>query len=152
MAQICHKGILIGEISCPAKYEKDSSSINFIRSSIYGLGVLRVSLMYVLQSFKLYNFKLFKNLKWLNYLKINHLTSVISSWSIKFNYSINGLYNCVFSFSIFVLEIVFIIPFLSSILSERKNILCFKPHQFNIVFDVYFTSIYYTFLEYRQYK
>ena len=29
---------------------------------------------------------------------------------------------------------------------------CFKPHQFNIVFDVYFTSIYYTFLEYRQYK
>lgn len=63
LAQICHKGILIGEISCPAKYEKDSSSINFIRSSIYGLGVLRVSLMYVLQSFKLYNFKLFKNLK-----------------------------------------------------------------------------------------
>ena len=35
LAQICHKGILIGEISCPAKYEKDSSSINFIRSSIY---------------------------------------------------------------------------------------------------------------------
>jgi glycosyltransferase involved in cell wall biosynthesis len=63
LAQICHKGILIGEISCPAKYEKDSSSINFIRSTIYGLGVLRVSLMYVLQSFKLYNFKLFKNLK-----------------------------------------------------------------------------------------
>jgi glycosyltransferase involved in cell wall biosynthesis len=63
LAQICHKGILIGEISCPAKYEKDSSSINFIRSIIYGLGVLRVSLIYVLQSFKLYNFKLFKNLK-----------------------------------------------------------------------------------------
>ena len=69
LAQICHKGILIGEISCPAKYEKDSSSINFIRSIIYGLGVLRVSLIYVLQSFKLYNFKLFKNLKWLNYLE-----------------------------------------------------------------------------------
>lgn len=63
LAQICHKGILIGEISCPAKYEKDSSSINFIRSTIYGLGVLRVSLIYVLQSFKLFNFKLFKNLK-----------------------------------------------------------------------------------------
>lgn len=63
LTQICHKGILIGEISCPAKYEKDSSSINFIRSTIYGLGVLRVSLIYVLQSFKLYNFKLFKNLK-----------------------------------------------------------------------------------------
>jgi len=48
LAQICYKGIEIGEISCPAKYEKDSSSINFIRSLTYGIGVLGVSIRYFL--------------------------------------------------------------------------------------------------------
>jgi len=59
LAQICYKGIEIGEISCPAKYEKDSSSINFMRSVTYGVGVLGVSIRYFLQkigiSFKLFN-------------------------------------------------------------------------------------------------
>ena len=36
----------IGEISCPTKYFKEASSINFIRSCKYGLGVLAVSLKY----------------------------------------------------------------------------------------------------------
>jgi glycosyltransferase involved in cell wall biosynthesis len=36
----------IGEISCPTKYFAESSSINFRRSVIYGLGVLRTSLAY----------------------------------------------------------------------------------------------------------
>tara|TARA_B100000809_G_scaffold25608_1_gene22487 strand:+ start:12034 stop:12771 length:738 start_codon:yes stop_codon:yes gene_type:complete len=49
LAQICYKGIEIGEISCPAKYEKDSSSINFMRSVTYGVGVLGVSIRYFLQ-------------------------------------------------------------------------------------------------------
>ena len=49
LAQICYKGIEIGEISCPAKYEKDSSSINFMRSLTYGVGVLGVSIRYFLQ-------------------------------------------------------------------------------------------------------
>ncbi|EDP71042.1 b-glycosyltransferase, glycosyltransferase family 2 protein [Flavobacteriales bacterium ALC-1] len=61
LAQCCYKGIIIGEISCPAKYEKDSSSINFRRSTIYGLGVLKVSIKYALQNCKLYSFKLFKS-------------------------------------------------------------------------------------------
>jgi len=59
LAQICYQGIEIGEISCPAKYEKDSSSINFGRSVTYGLGVLGVSLKYFLQKvgfkFSLFN-------------------------------------------------------------------------------------------------
>lgn len=59
LAQICYKGIEIGEISCPAKYEKDSSSINFSRSVSYGLGVLSVSMSYFLQKigirFRLFN-------------------------------------------------------------------------------------------------
>lgn len=60
LAQCCYKGVIIGEISCPAKYEKDSSSINFKRSTIYGLGVLKVSIMYALQNLKLFKFKLFR--------------------------------------------------------------------------------------------
>ena len=62
LAQCCYKGIVIGEISCPAKYEKDSSSINLRRSIIYGLGVLKVSFSYFIQKQKLYSFKMFKSL------------------------------------------------------------------------------------------
>ena len=36
----------IGEISCPTKYFKDASSINFLRSCKYGLSVLLISLKY----------------------------------------------------------------------------------------------------------
>ena len=36
----------IGEISCPAKYFKEASSINFKRSIIYGLGVIKTSILY----------------------------------------------------------------------------------------------------------
>lgn len=36
----------IGEISCPTKYFKEASSINFVRSCKYGLGVLLISLQY----------------------------------------------------------------------------------------------------------
>jgi glycosyltransferase involved in cell wall biosynthesis len=60
LAQICYQGIEIGEISCPAKYEKDSSSINFSRSVTYGLGVLEVSVKYFLQKLGL-KFKLFES-------------------------------------------------------------------------------------------
>ncbi len=59
LAQLCYNGIDIGEISCPAKYEKESSSINFSRSVKYGLGVLGVSIKYFLQKVG-FQFKLFK--------------------------------------------------------------------------------------------
>ena len=39
-------GFPIGEISCPARYEPDSSSISFQRSVVYGLGVLREALRF----------------------------------------------------------------------------------------------------------
>jgi hypothetical protein len=42
-------GYDIAEVTCPTKYFKEASSINFVRSSIYGLGVLRTSLQYRLQ-------------------------------------------------------------------------------------------------------
>ena len=42
-AQVFYAGFEIGEVTCPTKYFDDASSINFKRSSIYGLGVLLVS-------------------------------------------------------------------------------------------------------------
>ena len=38
----------IGELSCPTKYFKEASSINFFRSCKYGFGVLGVSMQYFL--------------------------------------------------------------------------------------------------------
>lgn len=46
LAQIFYAGFEIGEVTCPTKYFAEASSINFKRSSIYGLGVLRTSLQY----------------------------------------------------------------------------------------------------------
>jgi glycosyltransferase involved in cell wall biosynthesis len=43
LAQILMAGYEIGEISCPAAYFEEASSINFQRSVLYGLGVLRTS-------------------------------------------------------------------------------------------------------------
>jgi glycosyltransferase involved in cell wall biosynthesis len=49
LAQIIYGGWRIGEITCPTRYNEDSSSINFGRSVIYGLGVLKTSLQFRLQ-------------------------------------------------------------------------------------------------------
>lgn len=46
IAQIFWHGFEIAEVTCPTKYFEEASSINFMRSSKYGLGVLRVSLRY----------------------------------------------------------------------------------------------------------
>lgn len=44
LTQAIRFGFRIGEITCPTRYMADSSSINFSRSVLYGLGVLRTSL------------------------------------------------------------------------------------------------------------
>lgn len=49
----------IGELSCPTKYFKEASSINFVRSCKYGLGVLAVSMKYRLAKMGLKS-KIFK--------------------------------------------------------------------------------------------
>ena len=46
LAQILWLGEVIAEVSCPTRYEKESSSINFRRSVIYGLGCLQTALTY----------------------------------------------------------------------------------------------------------
>ncbi len=57
IAQIFAKGFEIGEITCPTKYFEEASSINFKRSAIYGLGVLRVSIRYRLHKLGLLSWK-----------------------------------------------------------------------------------------------
>jgi len=47
IAQAVMFGFRIGEISCPTKYFKEASSINFKRSVQYGLGVLGTTLGFV---------------------------------------------------------------------------------------------------------
>lgn len=59
ITQILYQGFKVGEISCPTKYDKDSSSINFISSIKYGFGCLRVSLLYLMSKWKLINPVLF---------------------------------------------------------------------------------------------
>ncbi|MBE0649506.1 MAG: glycosyltransferase family 2 protein [Bacteroidales bacterium] len=63
LAQIFYAGFEIAEITCPTKYEEESSSINFVRSAKYGMGVLYVSLQYFLQKSKLGKFKIFEGIK-----------------------------------------------------------------------------------------
>ena len=48
LAQAVMYGARIGEISCPTRYFPEASSINFRRSAIYGLGVLRTSMQFLL--------------------------------------------------------------------------------------------------------
>jgi len=58
-AQIFMKGHEIAEVTCPTKYFPEASSINFKRSSIYGMGVLRTSIIYRLQKMGLGSFHIF---------------------------------------------------------------------------------------------
>lgn len=59
VSQIFMKGYEIGEVTCPTKYFKEASSINFKRSAIYGLGVLKVSLQHRLHMWKLVKGKIY---------------------------------------------------------------------------------------------
>lgn len=62
LGQITYAGFIIGEVTCPTKYFKEASSINFRRSVKYGLGVLRVSFTYRLNKWGLMRSRIF-NLK-----------------------------------------------------------------------------------------
>jgi len=43
LAQVIRRGFRIAEVSCPCRYIEDSSSINFRRSVVYGVGVIWTS-------------------------------------------------------------------------------------------------------------
>jgi hypothetical protein len=46
LSQVIYMGYRVGEISCPARYFPEASSINFGRSVTYGLGVLKTSISF----------------------------------------------------------------------------------------------------------
>jgi hypothetical protein len=48
IVQLVYFGYEIAEITCPSKYFEEASSINFWRSTRYGIGVLRATLRYLL--------------------------------------------------------------------------------------------------------
>jgi glycosyltransferase involved in cell wall biosynthesis len=59
LAQATWFGFSTGEISCPTRYFDEASSINFRRSCIYGLGVLKTALLYRLSRWGLMKPQLF---------------------------------------------------------------------------------------------
>jgi glycosyltransferase involved in cell wall biosynthesis len=59
LAQILWHGFTIGEVSCPTKYFKEASSINFQRSVKYGFGCLNVGLKFRLAKLGLTKPKIF---------------------------------------------------------------------------------------------
>lgn len=63
IAQIFFAGYEIAEITCPTKYFKEASSINFRRCVKYGFGVVVTSLEYRLQKWKWLNRKYLCNKK-----------------------------------------------------------------------------------------
>ena len=60
IAQIFFAGYDIAEVTCPTRYFKEASSINLTRSIVYGLGVLSVTLQYMLQKLGIARYKIFR--------------------------------------------------------------------------------------------
>ncbi len=54
IAQILISGFQLAEISCPTRYDPQSSSISFRRSVMYGLGVLRTAMEFRMARWNLY--------------------------------------------------------------------------------------------------
>ena len=60
LAQAVYFGFRIGDIPIPTRYFKEASSINFFRSTKYGLQTLLVMAKYLLQKSGLFKFKVFR--------------------------------------------------------------------------------------------
>ena len=59
LCQTLYFGFEVGEISCPALYFDDASSITFSRSVTYGIGVLETALKYAMAKRGMGHFKIF---------------------------------------------------------------------------------------------
>lgn len=60
LAQILYAGYEIAEITCPTRYFEEASSINFMRSVTYGMGVIGISFRYLLQKLHLARYSIFE--------------------------------------------------------------------------------------------
>lgn len=61
LSQIIYARYDIAEITCPAKYFREASSINFKESIRYGIGVLQVSIKHFLQRTGFFHFRIYEN-------------------------------------------------------------------------------------------
>ena len=59
LAQIFYAGYEIAEVTCPTKYFKEASSINFRRSCMYGFGVIHTSFLYLYNKMHLCRSRIF---------------------------------------------------------------------------------------------
>jgi len=59
LSQILYRGYRVAEVTCPAKYFAEASSINFFRSTTYGLGCLFTALQFRLAKMGLGRYRLF---------------------------------------------------------------------------------------------
>ena len=60
LAQIWYAGYEIAEITCPTKYFNDASSISFKNSTIYAMGVLKTSVQFRMQKWRLIKSKIYE--------------------------------------------------------------------------------------------
>jgi glycosyltransferase involved in cell wall biosynthesis len=59
LCQILYFDFLVGEVSCPALYFADASSISFSRSMTYGMGVMQTAMKYAFAKRDMGHFKIF---------------------------------------------------------------------------------------------
>lgn len=59
LSQIFMAGYEIAEVTCPTKYFKEASSINFRRSALYGLGVLQTAFCHFLERTHIAHFTIY---------------------------------------------------------------------------------------------
>lgn len=62
IAQMVWMNLRIAEVTCPARYEAESSAINFRRSVVYGLGCLTTAVKFRAAKWRLYKSRLFRSL------------------------------------------------------------------------------------------
>ena len=59
LVQAIFFGFRVGEITAPSQYTKESSSIGFRRSLVYGFGVIATAVKFALQKLKIARFPIF---------------------------------------------------------------------------------------------
>lgn len=59
LSQILYAGFDIGEVTCPTRYMEDSSSIGFLKAVLYGIGVIKTSVIFRLHRWGLCRSRLF---------------------------------------------------------------------------------------------
>ncbi len=60
LSQILYIGFRVGEITCPAKYFSEASSIKFSQSLKYGLGCMKTAVQFRLNKWRIGHFKIFE--------------------------------------------------------------------------------------------